>query len=247
MRFRMRSTDGWSYYHAHDLTARGITHGFFTADTPQVPLAATEEETFRRAFSVRDAVVMYQEHGDRVHVIADGERPGTGDALIVLERGVAALVKTADCLPVIIADPEYPMAAVIHAGWRGTAQRITEKVLQRMVELGGRPERMTALFGPAIGPCCYRVGDDVRQAFSDARFPDDVFLFRDGARNNRDLFLNLKDANRFLLEAAGVPDVDDVTLCTYCTGNLFYSYRRGDRNVRQLNFVSLARRAALEL
>ena len=105
-----------------------------------------------------------------------------------------------------------------------------------MVELGARPDRMVALFGPAIGPCCYTVGSDVQERFRDAGFPPSVFR-ADG--DGPTLTLNLKAANRHLLTESGVSDVDDVSLCTYCTGTLFYSYRRGERDVRQLNFVAL--------
>jgi polyphenol oxidase len=234
MRFKMGSTDDWSFYHARDLTDQGVAHGFFTSATPKVPLTAEEKRKFCHAFSVRDVVVMCQEHGDTVHIIREGEKPRAGDSLIVIEKGVAAIIKSADCLPIVVADPGYPMAAIIHAGWRGTAKKITEKTVRRMVELGGRPERMVALFGPSIGPCCYKVGSDVQEVYRDAGFPPSVFEDRDGA-----VVLNLKDANRLPLEEIGVPDIDDVSLCTYCTGNLFFSYRRGERNVRQLNFVSL--------
>ena len=93
---------------------------------------------------------------------------------------------------------------------------------------------MVALLGPAVGPCCYPVGEEVREAFRGAGFSGSEFTDTEGRT-----LLNLKTANREMLSAAGVGAVTDLSLCTCCTGNLFFSYRRGERDVRQFNFVSL--------
>ena len=137
------------------------------------------------ALSAKDMVVLDQDHGDVVHVIASGERPRTGDGLVLLEPGVIGVIKTADCLPVILYAPDYPACAVVHAGWRGTALLIGRKAVAAMVRLGVEAGSIGALIGPGIGPCCYNVGEDVVAAFRAAGIGDEVFARRGGAHVSR--------------------------------------------------------------
>ena len=126
------------------------------------------------------------------------------------------------------------MASIVHAGWRGTAKKITLKTIGAMADLGARRERMTALLGPSINTCCYRVGEDVYREFMDAGFSENSF-----SRTTDSLFLSLRQANRELLEAEGVRQIGDADICTSCTAGRFHSYRRGETDKRQINFVSL--------
>lgn len=177
---------------------------------------------------------MNQEHGNHIHVINNGQMPQSGDGLIILEKNVAGIIKTADCLPIILFDALHPMVSIVHAGWRGTVKRIVRKAVFSMVELGGRKKDIMALLGPSIGPCCYEVKEDVYSAFKSADFPEYVFLKR---RNS--LFLDLKRANAWMLQKSGINEVYDLDMCTRCNNVLFYSFRRGDAGKRQINFVSL--------
>jgi YfiH family protein len=188
--------------------------------------------SFWRRF--RSGPYFRQEHGDEVHVVERGERPVRGDGIILIESGIAAIVKTADCLPIIITEPEYPMAAIVHAGWRGTVRKITQKAVRKMVLLGARPEHLTAFLGPSIRPCCYEVGEEVRDMFQKEGFNEKVFSNKNGSGH-----LDLAQANRELLAAEGVDHVHDTGLCTYCRNDIFASYRRGERSARQISFVSL--------
>jgi hypothetical protein len=194
---------------------------------------AGRRAAFMAALCAKDMVILDQEHGDAVHVIAAGERPRTGDGLVLLEPGVIGVIKTADCLPVILCAPDYPACAIVHAGWRGTAQLIARKAVAAMVGLGVPAASMSAIIGPGIGPCCYNVGENVAAAFKAAGIGDEVF-----ARRGELTFLDLKEANRRILMAEGVHDVDDANLCTSCRKDLFFSARRdGGQQGRQMNFV----------
>ena len=115
---------------------------------------------------------MDQEHGSRVHIVEKGERPVAGDGLLMIEKGVIGVIKTADCLPVILYAAGYPVAAVVHAGWRGTVKGITGKALRLLIDMGIERDRIGALIGPGIGPCCYEVKEDVVSAFREAGFPE---------------------------------------------------------------------------
>lgn len=233
MRFELRQTGDWSYYCAPELEAKGVIHGFFTKLAPHHALTGNEKGRFLDTFSLKDIVIMAQEHGDRVHVVSDGERPRMGDGIIILERGVAGVIKTADCLPVILVEPDLPAAAVVHAGWRGTVKRIVKKAVDKIVGLGGERTKIMALLGPAIGPCCYEVKEDVYGVFRDEGFSPRVIRNGKGA-----VFLDIKKANIETLTGEGIERIYDAGLCTKCSNGIFHSFRAGERERRQINFVS---------
>lgn len=163
-----------------------------------------------------------QIHSDIV-VKADGARGrlGEGDALIADVAGLMVGVRTADCVPILMADERYRVVAAVHAGWRGTLARIAGRAVEAMRrEYGTRPADLVAAIGPAIGVCCYEVGPDVAAAFSGS-FPQ-----LDGRRERP--HLDLEEANRRVLVDAGVPveRIRAAHLCTRCRPEDFHSYRR---------------------
>ena len=234
MQLEMKTRGPWSYYHLREMEEAGIVHGFMTRSTGPVLRDPVLRKAFTEAFSATEAVVMDQEHGDRVLLVAGGSRPEAGDGLVVTEPGVMGVIKTADCLPIILCEPRYPAAAIVHAGWRGTARKIVQRAVETMAGLGVGRGNMVALIGPGIGPCCYGVGQDVISAFEEAGLADGVFERRNGAA-----FLDLKEANRRLLLHEGIDRIFDAHLCTSCRGDLFISARRDRGGEGQINFVLL--------
>jgi hypothetical protein len=234
MKFELRTTGDWSYYYLPELEEAHITHGFFTKNSPSHALAGREKEVFLETFGLKDAIIMNQEHGDKVSIVRGGEKPESGDGIILIEKGVAGIIKTADCLPVVIAEPAYPMASIIHAGWRGTVKKIVYNAVHTMIGLGAERRRMIALLGPSISSCCYEVGQDVHKAFQNEGFSGGIFQ-----KVGESLFLSIRQANRELLEDAGIINIFDIDLCTFCNKDFFHSYRRGETGKRQINFVSL--------
>ena len=124
-------------------------------------------------------VTLRQIHSDVIHEVTaapghsprglsrSGQGPLRGDALITRARGLLLAIQTADCIPILLADPKHRAVAAVHAGWRGTLKRIAAKTLGRMRMLfGTRPGDVMAVLGPAIGRCCYEVGPEVVQAFA---------------------------------------------------------------------------------
>lgn len=168
-----------------------------------------------------------QVHGDSVHVVGASEAgagrarfedgiPAT-DGLIVGERGIAIGVLVADCVPLLVYDPEHHVAAAVHAGWRGTAAGIAGKVIGALVEqCGSRPEDLVVGIGPAIGRCCYGVSEEVARAVGVAEQCEGRW------------HADLAEANRRQLAAAGVkPDNIELSrICTACHSDEFYSERR---------------------
>jgi polyphenol oxidase len=146
------------------------------------------------------------------------------DALLTKSSGRMLMVRVADCVPVILFAPEQEMAAVVHAGWRGTLAGIAEETVRKMVQqYGADPRTIRAGIGPAIGPCCYCVKEEVAEAFKkEPVFYPEVFTKTAGK-----LFLNLWEANRLQLMRQGIPggNIEVAGLCTSCRTDLFFSYR----------------------
>lgn len=183
----------------------------------------------------------------------------SADAVISTRPGLLVGVKTADCLPVLLVDPVHGVAAAIHAGWKGTVLRITRKTLRRMTEeFGSDPAELQAAIGPAIGPCCYEVDDRVLEPFRGSVPDAESFIIRldrrsieRGVSESRDFRpadsaprplapsrtpeesyrIDLAAANRRELIRLGVPqsNIVDLSHCTACYPELFFSYRRDGR------------------
>ncbi len=168
----------------------------------------------------------YQMHSADVLAVttADGGRlVGQGDAMITDQPGVYLSMRFADCTPLLLHDPVRRAVGIAHAGWRGTLKAMAGAVVRAMVErLGCRPGDITAVVGPAIGPCCYEVGGEVIQAVETARDDAADLLHRRGdGRAHFDLW----EANRRQFVEAGVGHVAVAGLCTACRTDRFFSHR----------------------
>ena len=170
-----------------------------------------------------DSLLLKQIHSDRVLEASAARRGGEveGDALVTAEAGSAIAVKTADCVSILMVDPRNRAIAAVHAGWKGTLAAIAARALEKMAALyGTRAADVRAAFGPSIGPCCFEVGPEVAVLFQ-ALFPERADL-------SRQTTLDLREANRRVLAAAGVPtaQIDAQPPCSCCAGPQFYSWRR---------------------
>ena len=159
------------------------------------------------------------------------------DAAVATTPGLMLGIETADCLPVLLVDPGRRFVAAAHGGWRGTAAGVAGHAVGALLAHGSRPQDLLAALGPCIGPCCYEVGDELKEAFG----PEGVAFFRPGPRARP--HLDLRAANRAALERAGIaPErIHSVEECTSCRGDLYYSYRReGASAGRMISFVGFA-------
>jgi polyphenol oxidase len=151
------------------------------------------------------------------------------DALVTNLSGVTLVIESADCYPVLLEDREANVIAAAHCGWRGTAGRLLERVLEEMQALGAKPERISAAIGPGICAAQYAVGADVLMRFAQAGFSESAYLERTGGLSRSGIeqfFVNLEGANRWLLEENGV-SVERIWSAGLCsTSNDFFSHRR---------------------
>ena len=171
--------------------------------------------------------VARQVHGARVVEARAGDEPRDianveADAIITRVAGVAVGVFVADCIPALIVDPQTGWVAAVHAGWRGTLAGVLPATVAALVERGARASDLRVALGPAIGPCCFEVGADVA-----ARFDDD-FVRPSPSGNLDKRHVDLKAANRRLLERAGVDPaaIDAGDDCSHHERERFFSFRR---------------------
>lgn len=164
-----------------------------------------------------------QVHGaDALLIEAPEQGLRQGDALVTRVPGLLLAVTTADCVPVLLADPETRVVAAAHAGWRGAVAGIVEATLARMTAAGAAPERVRAALGPAIRQASYQVDPPFRDAVL-ARRPWATPLFEpDGAAHWR---FDLPRLVRESLRRAGVTSVDDAGLDTLQKNAIYFSHR----------------------
>ncbi len=158
------------------------------------------------------------------------------DALISLQAGLVLAVFTADCVPIFILDIATPAIGLIHAGWRGTLDRIAERTIQAMHQhFGTIPSKCLAYLGPSIQRCCYTVSKALADRFEEAH---DVSV---RCSDNR---ISLQVANIQQLNNVGVlsDSISMTACCTACRTDLFYSHRvEGARSGRMISFMALSR------
>ena len=233
------------------LTAEGITcpHGFTTRfggvsegifDSLNIAIKEGErEENVRRnlqilgsalGFGLEDLVLTRQTHTDIVRVVSRKDHLGyfhrdypECDGLVTCDKGVALMIFTADCTPLLFHDPVTGAVGAAHAGWRGTASAIGAKTVQAMVEnFGCKPENIRAAIGPNIGGCCFETDADVPDAM--------IAALGDAAKahitqKGEKYYVNLKEINALFLRRAGVGSIEISTACTACDPQRYWSHR----------------------
>ena len=146
------------------------------------------------------------------------------DALVTATPGLAIAALTADCAPVLFADPVARVVAAAHAGWKGALGGILESTVVAMETLGARRDRILTAIGPTIGPAAYEVGDEFAAAFLNRVAGSAKYFHRAHPEARWHFDLPAFIASR--LQAANVGSIEDIGRCTYSGESDFYSYRR---------------------
>jgi len=265
----MRKTEanGLTYFSVPGWDERsGAAHGFFTRaggvspapyDSLNLGTKGGDElthvqENLRRtaqAFSIPTDRVFCasQVHGDRILEISGcrqsifGSGPSLrGDGLMTEERDVYLGILTADCLPLLLLDPGRSVVGAVHAGWRSTVKGIAPKAVRALRRaFGCKPEDLLVAFGPAIGPCCYVVREEVTRTFLKADEATRRFLHPEEPGRWK---MNLAGINQHQLCNEGVQEGNLFlsNLCTSCRKDLFFSVRaEGEPTGRQIALIGL--------
>ena len=211
-----------------------VAHAFFT--TREAVMKSKEPETVEIVEQNKHDVASYlnvnlrnfvsptQTHSANIQEAKEGilDYPDT-DGLILTNPKLAIYLNFADCTPLIFYDEFQNIGAVSHAGWRGTAQKIGVKTVERMINhYGSAAENIKVVIGPAISLCCYDVGEEVLNKLSETvKNFDGLSEMHDGK-----IFVDLKGINKRQLNEVGVGKIEVCPYCTVCDNGYFYSYRK---------------------
>ena len=168
---------------------------------------------------IHSAKVRYVTEADRCRVFDDC------DGFVTDRKGVALIVKTADCVPILLADQQAGVVAALHAGWRGTVNGIATVGVEEMLRLGARLENIRVAIGACIHKCCFEVQQDFVDAVTaikGAEFANTHIHQREGR-----LHADLVSMNCAILEDAGIArcQIDVSADCTCCAPELYHSHR----------------------
>jgi len=242
--------------------------GFTEWDTRENVLE--NRRRFQSALRASDLklISLQQIHSDVIHLFdAPPAEPCRGDASATNRPGLLLGVQTADCVPILLVDPKKPAVAAVHAGWRGTLQRIVVKAIgQLQMHFKTRSADLLAAIGPSIGGCCYEVGTEVASQFLSqfAEAPEWFDEFRTGDEPNpiqwlnmmppghqpppKNVLLDLRKANRAQLLGAGLrpSNIFVSDLCTACRRDLLFSYRKeGPQSGRLMSVIGIRSQALI--
>ena len=237
--------EGISVPHCFTTRLGGVSQGIFSSlniGYNRGDEAKNVEENYRiltdaLGCGLSDLVLTRQIHTDIVRV-AHREEAGKSldnrdwpecDGLSTNEPGVALVVFTADCTPILFHDPGTGAVGAAHAGWRGTAMGIAAKTVEAMVrEFGCAPKNIRAAIGPNIGFCCFETDRDVPDAMIAALGDEAKPFIRP---KDEKYYVNLKEINALWLRRAGVTEIEISDACTVCQSDVFWSHRvtRGQR------------------
>lgn len=221
----------------------GLVHGFLGRAAPREGTTAIDWDGAVAARGVPPVrvVVARQVHGSTLATIEDPPgSPLEADGLVTGTNGVAVGVVTADCVPLLLVNPQARCAAAVHAGWRGTLAGIVPAAVRTTARTVDGVSALRAAIGPAVGPCCYEVGPEVREAFVGRH--GETFVAPAFTTSRPRPHLDLRLLVQLQLEDAGVPAaaIETIGPCTVCD-RTYASYRRdGPHAGRQLSFIGWA-------
>jgi len=232
---------GWTFLRAGMSTRNGgisapplgMNLSYRVGDSPEN--VRNNRAQFLGSFGCSEAETAFaaQCHSSVIRYVSTPGLHAECDALVTREVHLGLAISVADCVPILLADPETRTIGAVHAGWRGSRAGIAGKTISEMTgECGVDVRHVKAFIGPSAGPCCYEVGKDVANQF------------RPEIRTDRDdrTTLDLKRENALQLLESGVPreNVEVDARCTICGSDLFHSFRRdGNNSGRMLAFIMM--------
>lgn len=250
---------------AKALALAGIRHAFFTRqggvstglyaslnggigsrDSPAHVADNRARMAAALAVEPRCLLTAYQVHSPQV-VLAEApwtmENRPRADAIVTRTRGLAVGVTTADCGPILLAEPRAGVIGAAHAGWRGALAGVAEATVEAMERLGAQPQEIRAALGPMIRQANYEVGPDLIARFA-AEDSASARFFVPAARSGHALF-DLAGYIVARLARAGIGHVEDLGCCTYADPARFFSFRRSTHRTeadygRHVNAIALA-------
>ena len=245
--FKKTSTAGIEYFTSSILQCPSLAHAFSTrigGNTPK-PLDTfsmgdggsglfTEYIEANRQklceileLDYKKLLVPQQKHTSNIAVVKSQKEVDLSqtDGVITNQVDLPIMLLFADCTPIVLYSEQDKVLGVIHAGWRGTADKICKKAVDIFVkEFGVLPSNIKAAIGPAIGQCCYPVSEEVALKLKNSVENNYDNIFKSNNEIDK-IKVDLKQLNAMQLKEAGVVNIDIMGYCTSCQNSLFYSYR----------------------
>jgi polyphenol oxidase len=211
----------------------GLNLGTHVGDEPD---AVAQNRALLRSLLPAEPAWLSQVHGALVANAANVEDSPEADASIATEPGVVCVIQTADCLPVLFCDSRSTVVGAAHAGWRGLAGGVLENTVACMRNAGAQD--ILAWLGPAIGPECFEVGQDVFDAFV-TRDMHAALAFKPISDKPGKYLADIYILARWALSRIGVTRVSGGQFCTVTDRERFYSYRRDKKTGRMASLIWL--------
>ncbi|OGX28593.1 MAG: hypothetical protein A2705_00610 [Omnitrophica WOR_2 bacterium RIFCSPHIGHO2_01_FULL_52_10] len=226
---RLTTTQSFrDFFPPHVVTFTSDRSADFKLSGTPTPLTRSQSAFLARqlGFRLPGVLTVRQVHGHKVIIVARTatRRPASlpakledADGILTDRPNLAIAVRTADCLSVFLYDPRHEVIGLVHAGWRGTQQRITTQAVALMCQQwDSNPKDLLVAFGPAIRSCCYRVGASFLEYFP-----------KETAKRKQGYFFDLPETNKNQLIGSGISaaNILDCAVCTCCDPTCF-SYRR---------------------
>lgn len=178
-----------------------------------------------------------QIHSDIIHIVNKDYINGSdGDAIITNKSNTPLVIRTADCIPVLVYDKENKIIAAVHSGWKGTLSNIVSKTIQLMInKYHSKKENIYVYLYPSIRNCHYEVDNDVYEKFKERMSDIDKYVIKKETK----YYLSLQDIIINDLHKIGINNINDSHICTYCHHDKYYSYRFNHTDKRNYLLVML--------
>jgi len=211
--------------------------GFHVGDDPQAVVENRKQIANSMGIPLSNFITSKQVHGDHIEIISENSR-GCGssdyetaivatDAMITSVQNICLMVLVADCVPVLFFDVRKKIIGAVHAGWKGTVLRISQKTVMLMKDkFGSSGNDILVGIGPSIGPCCYQVDiATIVKNNNDLKEKGEIVLHE---KHDGKGYFDLWATNKLQLIKLGIPEknIETANICTSCNNSVFYSYRK---------------------
>lgn len=205
-----------------------------TKEEDNLIFSLKNRELLIKEFNLISLVTPEQRHTSNISFVeSDKTEYKETDALILDKKGMGIFLNFADCTPVVLHDKRNNVAAISHAGWRGTVQKIAVKTVEKM---NSNPKDIIALIGPCICFDCFETSDEIADMLLKTVDEKDGLLKKINGKFHADL----KEINKRQLEEKGIKEIDTAPFCTCCNNDKFFSYRKENKTTNRVSaFISL--------
>ena len=206
---------------------RGLNVGLGSNDDRQLIIENRRLSMQAIGADICDLRVVHQIHSSKTITVDDKfdmESPAKGDGMVTKQKGVVLGILTADCTPILFADPVAGVIGAAHAGWKGALAGIGVKTVIAMEKLGAKRKNITAVIGPSIGKESYEVSGEFRDRFLNIDMDNDRFFTI--AKRPLHYMFDIGGYNQYQISILGLANIDHLKYDTCANEDMFFSYRR---------------------